>query len=98
MSSYTYKDMNKCINGGEGKAHLYSTMPTSKCKGNDENRKSTLKNHQGQPGGTVVKSAHSASAAQGSPVWMLGADMAPLGKLCCGRHPTYKVEEDGHGC
>ena len=17
---------------------------------------------------------------------------------CCGRHPTYKVEEDGHGC
>ena len=26
-------------------------------------------------------------------------DMAPLGKKpCCGRHPTYKVEEDGHGC
>ena len=22
---------------------------------------------------------------------------APLGKPCCGRHPTYKVEEDGHG-
>ena len=19
-------------------------------------------------------------------------------KPCCGRHPTYKVEEDGHGC
>ena len=25
-------------------------------------------------------------------------DMAPLGKPCCGRRPTYKVEEDGHGC
>ena len=23
---------------------------------------------------------------------------APLSKPCCGRHPTYKVEEDGHGC
>ena len=24
-----------------------------------------------------------------------GVDMAPLGKPRCGRHPTYKVEEDG---
>ena len=31
-------------------------------------------------------------------VQILGADMAPLGKPCCGRRPTYKVEEDGHGC
>ena len=23
---------------------------------------------------------------------------ATLVKLCCGRRPTYKVEEDGHGC
>src|SRR3712207_8734908 len=23
---------------------------------------------------------------------------APLVKPCCGRRPTYKVEEDGHGC
>ena len=23
---------------------------------------------------------------------------APLVKPCCGRCPTYKVEEDGHGC
>ena len=28
----------------------------------------------------------------------LGADMAPLGTPCCGRRPTYKVEEGGHGC
>ena len=38
------------------------------------------------------------SVARGSPVQILGADMAPLGKPYCGRRPTYKVEEDGHGC
>ena len=27
-----------------------------------------------------------------------GADVALLGMPCCGRRPTYKVEEDGHGC
>ena len=31
-------------------------------------------------------------------VRILGADIAPLGKPCSGRRPTYKVEEDGHGC
>ena len=53
---------------------------------------------RGQPGGAVVKCARSASAAQGSPVQIWGADMALHGTPCCGRHPTYKVEEDGHGC
>ena len=52
----------------------------------------------GQPGGAAVKLTHSTSVAWGSPVQILGADMAPLGKPCCGRHLTYKVEEDGHGC
>ena len=52
----------------------------------------------GQPGRTVGECAPSALAAQGLPIWIPGADMAPLGKLCCGRHPTYKVEEVGHGC
>ena len=53
---------------------------------------------RGRPGGAAVKFAHSASVARGSPVRVLGADMAPLSKPCCGRRPTYKVEEDGHGC
>ena len=53
---------------------------------------------RGWPGGTVVKNAHSASAAWGFQVQIPGADMTPLGKPCCGRHPTYKVEEDGHRC
>ena len=52
----------------------------------------------GPPGGALGKCTRSASAAQCLLVWILGADMALLGKPCCGRGPTYKVEEDGHGC
>ena len=52
----------------------------------------------GRPHGTEVKFACSALAAQGSPVRIPGADMALLGMPCCGRCPTNKVEEDGHGC
>ena len=52
----------------------------------------------GQPGGTVVKCAHSALVAWGLPIWISGADVALVGTPCCGRRPTYKVEEDGHRC
>ena len=51
---------------------------------------------QGLPGGTAVKFARSASGARGSPVQIPGVDTALLVKPCCGRRPTYKVEEDGH--
>ena len=51
-----------------------------------------------RPSGTAVKCAHSASAARSSLVQIPGADMTLLAKPYCGRHPTYKVEEDGHGC
>ena len=56
------------------------------------------KKKRGRPSGAAVKCTCSASAARGSLVRIPGADMAPLGKPCCGRRPTYKVEEDGHGC
>ena len=46
----------------------------------------------------MVKCAHSALAAQGLPVQIPSVDMAPLGKPCCGRRLTYKVEEDRYGC
>ena len=52
----------------------------------------------GQPGPAAVKCVCSASVAWSSPVRIPGSDMALLGKPCCGRRPTYKVEEDGHGC
>ena len=54
--------------------------------------------HRDQPGGTAVKCTRSTSVAPGSPVQIPGAYMALLGKLCCHRRPTYKIEEDGHGC
>ena len=46
-----------------------------------------------RPGGAVVKCARSALAALSSPVRIPGEDMAPLGKPCYNRCPTYKVEE-----
>ena len=44
----------------------------------------------GRPGGAAVKCARSASGARGSPVRIPGADMALLGRTCCGRRPTYE--------
>ena len=58
----------------------------------------TLKKKRARPGGAAVKCAGSALVARGSPVGILPADMAPLVKPWRGRRPTYKVEEDGHGC
>ena len=57
-----------------------------------------LKIVRGWPGGAMVKFACSASVGWALLVRFPGADIASLGKPCCGRHPTYKVEEGGHGC
>ena len=51
----------------------------------------------GRASGAVVKFACSASVVRGSLVGIMGANVAPLGTPCCGRRPTYKVKEDGHG-
>ena len=54
--------------------------------------------HLGPDSGTAVKCVRYASVAQGSPVRTPGVETAPLDKPCCGSHPTYKVEENGHRC
>ena len=58
----------------------------------------TKVNPWGRSSAAVVKCVCSTSAAWGLLVQIPSADMALLGKPCCGRCPTYKVEEDGHGC
>ena len=52
---------------------------------------------RGWPGVIVIKFTCSASVDWGSPAQVPGVDLAPLIKPCCGRRPTYKREEDGHG-
>ena len=64
------------------------------------NEVSLLVQEKQQAGACLVAQQLSGSAlgAWGSLVWIPGVDMALLGTPCCGRHPTYKAEEDGCGC
>ena len=55
-------------------------------------------NFGGQPDGVVVKFAHSALAAWGLQVWILGADLCTSHQAMLWRHPTHKIEEDWHRC
>ena len=50
--------------------------------------------YRGWPRCAVVKFTCSTLAAQGSQVWILGMDIAPLVKPCCGGI-AHKIEEDG---
>ena len=96
---------------GQGAAHASSHLTDPQnaflvCRLRDLNLVSQVKHTnalkpklRGRPCGAAVKCARSTSwwpgvHQFGSP----GADMTPLGKPCCGRRPTYKVEKDGHGC
>ena len=56
------------------------------------------KKMRGRPGGVVVKFTHSALAAQGSRVQILGMNLHAAHQAMLCRHPTYKVEEDWHRC
>ena len=62
------------------------------------NTKSLIKSHsRDQPSGAAIKFTRSALVAQGLPVWIPDVHMVLPGTPCCGRSPTYKVEEGGHG-
>ena len=79
--------------------HVHTQDPNRRTLGRSEaehNTKNIL--FRGRPTGAVVKFAHSALAAWGSPGRSRVGIYAPLGKPCCGRCPAYKVEEDGLGC
>ena len=47
----------------------------------------------GWPSGTVVKFVHSALVAQGSQVWIPGADPHTARQAMLWWHPTYKIED-----
>ena len=53
---------------------------------------------QGQLSGAVVKFVRSGLVAQGSLVRIPGADLHTTYQAMLCSSPTYKVEEDGHGC
>ena len=46
----------------------------------------------------AVMLMHSASLAQGLQVQIPSVDICTAHQACCGRSPTYKIEEDGHRC
>ena len=55
-------------------------------------------NQGGWPLGTAVMFTRSTLAAWGSPVQIPGMDIRTTCPVMLWRHPTYKAEEDGHGC
>ena len=68
---------------------IFSQLPFLSCM----NQKTTVS--WGQPNGIVVKFAHSASAAQGSQVWIPGVDLHDVCQPCCGSIPHTKQRKIG---
>ena len=52
---------------------------------------------EGPPDGVVVKFTRSTSAARGSQVQILGADLHTAYQAMLWWHPTYKIERDWRG-
>ena len=63
---------------------------TSVSSGRNSKKGGKEEKSRGWPSGAAVKCTRSASVAWGLPVWILGVDMALLGKPCCGRCPHIK--------
>ena len=53
---------------------------------------------RGQSGGVVVRFECLASVAQGSQVWIPGADLHTAHQAMLWWCPTYEIEEDWHRC
>ena len=78
----------------EFKLQFNSLSSVSKIYNKNGTYKSHEYNGEGPPSGIAGKFPHSTLAA-----WMPGEDLCtPFVKPRCDRCPTYKVEEDGHGC
>ena len=66
-------------------------------------KKNTIKilkkiSSRGWSGDIMVKFMHSALAAQGSRVRILGTDLHTTHQAMLWWHPIYKIEEDCHRC
>ena len=66
--------------------------------GKEESFKYQKETNRGPPGGIAVNVMCSAAAARGSLVQIPGVDLHTDYQAMLWQCPTYKVEEDRHGC
>ena len=82
--------------GGGAFVYITESHMELKIKAIPHHKIGIKKSDKGQPSGIVVKFMCLASAAQGSGVQILGADMHTAHQAMLWWHPTYKIEEDWH--